>query len=106
MNFFNACSATSSTNPGHVLWKVASLFDECSNLEHQLGEDWKISTWYRLIASVKLLLLQAEEETQALHGCLPLDHNDCKLMELAFGARSAICESYDFYILRREAKSK
>lgn len=86
--------------------EVASLFDDCSNLEHQLNEDWKISSWYRLIASVKLLLSQAEEETQALPGCLPSDHSDCKLMELAFGLRSAICEGYDFYVLRREAKLK
>jgi hypothetical protein len=83
--------------------EVASLFHECSNLEHQLGKDWKINAWHRLSESVKLLLLQAEEETQSLPGCLPLDHGDCKLMELAFGLRGVVIEGYDFYALRREA---
>jgi hypothetical protein len=52
------------------------------------------SVWRRTVEAVRLLIVQAEEETQSRPGCLPLDPKGCELMDLVFSLRHVVMENY------------
>ena len=61
--------------------------------------------WRAAVEVVQLLIVQAEEETQSLPGCLPVDQKGCELMSLIFSLRRAAMEGCEFYGLRLKKKS-
>ena len=62
-------------------------------------------SWRAAVEAIQRLIVQAEEETQSLPGCLPVDQKGCELMSLIFSLRRAAIEGCEFYGLRLKKKS-